>query len=429
MKKFVVMMTAAATALFSAMGETYTGNYTYAGVMTKYSDQAGSMIPIGLVTIKVAKATSKKTCKVSMQVQKGNVKKYLISGTLNLSEDGAGLKGTISAKGKGVWETDQIDTAHFEMTDKNTGILIRGRRNYLEGADAKKWSGKLSPFVGTWNGEFYTDDFGQCLLNCVVSSKGVVKVKTFGWKLAKTGYASTCTTKLVSEGSESKCEIPVNFMKLSSKKNVSAGINLVLTRDLGQGRLLMELDSNYKCYAVRNVSLKTGTQETLHEINGLDGGKGANRPAGNYYIHGELRPLYPSPAVTDYQMFGLPLLATLSYPELRTSLKATSTGWVTPKATKISSATTLPIGAANESGITVTNNARAYTFKGRYNSYVVLNKRVKKFPAKFIGFSWREYNGDEVNYASRGYAFIKGLRGQIEYSYTCIDPIPVDDDE
>ncbi|MBR4171097.1 MAG: hypothetical protein IKR48_05550 [Kiritimatiellae bacterium] len=438
MKKFVVMM-AAATALFSAMGETYKGGYTYAGVMTMYSDNLGQTVPIGLATVKVAGVTKTKTCKVIMQIQKANLKKYSISGLLKLNADSTQLQGKIYARGKGTWEAEQIDTEHFEMHDPNTGIQIKGLRNYLEGADAKKWSGKLSPFVGTWNAEISTDKYGQALINCVVNSKGVVKVKTYGWHLAKTGYASVCTTKLVTEGSEAKCEIPINFMKLATKKNVSAALNLILKQDLRQAKLTMELDSKYMpdrnggCYAILSSdSLKTGAG-SYSEISygSFSGGKGANRPAGDYYIHGDMRPLYLHPAVGDYKMFGLPLLATLSYPEHQTSLKVSRLGWLTPKATKITSTTTLPIGAANESGIKVTNNSKTYTYKGSYYSYVVLANRVKKYPAKFIGFSWREYNGDEVNYLSVGYAFSKGPRGQIEYNYTCIDPLPpdVEDDE
>ena len=185
MKKFVVMMVLAVTALFRVSGETYIGGYTYAGVMTMYSSDAGKMVPFGLATVKVAKVTTKKTCKVTMQIQKGNQAKYTISGTLNLKQDASGLSGSISAKGKGTWESEQIDTAHFEMFDPNTGIYIQARRNYLEGVDAKKWSGKLSPFVGVWNAYFYTEDLGTCLLNCVVNNKGIVKIKTYGWHVTR----------------------------------------------------------------------------------------------------------------------------------------------------------------------------------------------------------------------------------------------------
>ena len=428
MKKFVVMMMAAATALFSAMGDTYTGGYTYAGLV--YSSE---MVPIGLATVKVAKATKAKTCKVMLQIQKKNQTKYSISGALNLNGDASGLTGTISAKGKGTWETEQIDTAHFEMVDNNTGILIQARRNYLEGVDAKAWSSKLTPFVGTWNGEFYTEDYGQALINCVVNNKGIVKIKTFGWKLAKTGYASVCTSKLVCEGSQNKCEIPVSFMKLTTKKDVSAAFNLILSWDLHQGTMSMKLDPNFPCYAIRTALSKTGrVAETKDEIvsSSFMGGKAANRPAGDYYIHGEILPLYPNPVVGDYQMFGLPLIATLSFPVFRTSLKVTRAGWLTPKATKITSATTLPVDAANESGIKVTNNSKTFTYKGSYSTYVAMGNRVKKFPAKFIGLSWREtYTGQLTDYLSSGYAFIKGPNGKLEYSYTCVDPMYSPDDD
>ena len=185
MKKFGTMLLLSVCALFSAMAETFTGGYTYAGVLTMNSSKLGNRVPIGLVTVKVTKATAKKTCKVMMQIQKANQTKYSISGTLNLNADSTELVGKISAKGKGSWDSELIDTAHFEMVDPNTGYIIQGRRNYLEGVDAKKWSSKLSSFVGVWNGAIYLDKYDMSLINCVVSSKGVAKVKTYGWHLSR----------------------------------------------------------------------------------------------------------------------------------------------------------------------------------------------------------------------------------------------------
>ncbi len=108
----------------------------------------------------------------------------------------------------------------------------------------------------------------------------------------------------------------------------------------------------------------------------------------------------------------------------------TRLGWVTPKAAKITSSTTLPLAAANPSGIKLTNNKKTHTFKGSYNTYVVgLNKRIKKCPAKVNGVSWRGgYTGQLTDYCSMGYAFIKGPNGQIEYDFVQIVP-PNSEDE
>lgn len=418
MKKFGTMLLLSVCALFSAMAETFTGGYTYAGVLTMNSSKLGNRVPIGLVTVKVTKATAKKTCKVMMQIQKANQTKYSISGTLNLNADSTELVGKISAKGKGSWDSELIDTAHFEMVDPNTGYIIQGRRNYLEGVDAKKWSSKLSSFVGVWNGAIYLDKYDMSLINCVVSSKGVAKVKTYGWHLSRSSYSSACTTKLVSEGSESQCEIPVNFMKLTDKKNVSAGFNLILKRD-ASGTLSMELDTNYSPCAITSFdSFRAGAAESYSPINDFDGGKGANLPVRDYIVNGNVYASPENPAVGDEKMFGMPLLATLGYPSGGTSVKVTRVGWVTPKAEKITSTTTLPLTAANPSGIKFTNNKKTYTFKGSYNTYVVgLNKRVKKFPAKINGVIWRWDNFGETAYTAAGYAFTKGPNGKVEYNY------------
>ena len=207
-------------------------------------------------------------------------------------------------------------------------------------------------------------------------------------------------------------------MKLTDKKNVSAAFNLILKRG-ENGIPSMELDPQYSSCAITTFdSFRAGAAESYSPINSGEGGKGANRPVGDYIVNGKLYVLPENPAVGDERIFGMPLLATLGYPSEGTSVKVTRMGWITPKAEKITSTTTLPLTAANPSGVKFTNNSKTYTFKGSYNTYVVgLNKRVKKFSAKINGVTWRWDDFGEVVYTSAGYAFTKGLNGKVEYNY------------
>lgn len=149
MKRFGMMLLLSVCALSSAMADAFLGKYRYAGSIEYRVKGLNELVPVGLATIQVGPVSSKKTCSVKLIIQKANQAKVAISGKLNLTEDGQGLTGTLSATGKGSYIIRLSDTSRIFLEDTATNLHILAFRNYLEGRDAAAWSSKLSSYVGT----------------------------------------------------------------------------------------------------------------------------------------------------------------------------------------------------------------------------------------------------------------------------------------
>lgn len=268
---------------------------------------------------------------------------------------------------------------------------------------------------------------------------GNAKIKTYGWKCAKVTQVSTCATKLVTSGDANVCEIPVNFIKLTDKKNVSAAFSLILEKD-SSGNIKMYQNPRYSVrdsgsYAISSFGVfQQGSNKEeclavasriLDEEGMFLAGKALRRPVGEYIVHGK-SPMSILYNIGDETAFGQPVIAKLGYPLWGTPMYVKRLGraapiWAVPKATKV--LPTGPLAGDNPSGLKLTYNDKYRTFKGSYYVFTRVNNAVKKYPAKIIGVTFRvNYNGDLLDYESLGYAFCKGPRGAIEYDYAHVDP-------
>ena len=431
MKKVVAALIVSAGMLFGVNGAEYKGNYAYAGLLECYVSGLGKTVPVGLVTVKVGKPTTKKTCKVTMDVQKANAKRVRVIGDLTVASNGE-LSGKIG-KGADEYEVEIVDPDHFQMINHSTGMYVNCDRNYLEGPDAKAKAAQYNPYVGVWNAMLTVENYGGVYVNCVVNEKGVVRASCWGWDCK---FKGTCKTKLVAcETDYQGCSIPVNFMNLTAKKNTSAAFSLRLTPD-EKGIIRMSFPERYTdawgggCYAINAFSsFQQATDEEQCKLysqkisDDVEGGKGARPPYGNYYVHGGI---YAGYNIGDVMAFGYPVVVTLGYPET-TPVKISRFGWVTPKATKVALTGPVPTVQGvqpNPCGLKLTPNFKTHTFKGSYYIYTKVGGRLQKKTARLNGVTFRAYEvgEDTPKYCSVGFAYCLGPNGKYAFDHSCMDP-------
>ncbi|MBP5510305.1 MAG: hypothetical protein J6Z49_05255 [Kiritimatiellae bacterium] len=433
MKKVVAALIASAGMLFGVNGAEYKGNYIYAGLMEyRVKGLDGMNVPVGLVTVKVGKPSTKKTCKVTMDIQKANVKRVRVTGELALRDDGE-LTGKLG-KGADEYEVEIVDEHHFELVNISNGMYINCGRNYLEGPDAKAKAAQYSPYVGVWNAQLTVEKYGDVYVNCVVSSKGIVQVFCWGWNSKLRG---ACKTRLVAcETDYQGCSIPINFMKLAEKKTTSAAFSLRLTPD-EKGIIRLTMDKRYTeewyagCYAINGfTSFQQAADEEqcklyAQKITDVEGGKGVRRPNGEYVVHGDSS-MFPLYNIGDVTAFGYPVIATLGYPLYGTPVKVNRLGWFTPKATKVTVVGPSPIVngvQANPCGLKLTPNFKTHTFKGSYYIYTKVGGKLKKSTARINGVTYRIGDGSDIlEYVSRGFAYCVSPNGKYSFDHSCMDP-------
>ncbi|MBO4287297.1 MAG: hypothetical protein J5985_03915 [Kiritimatiellae bacterium] len=444
MKKVVAALIVSAGMLFGVNGAEYKGNYTYAGLLEyRVKGLADKNVPVGLVTVKVGKPTTKKTCKVTMDVQKANTKRVRVTGDLTVGANGE-LTGKIG-KGVGEYEIEIVDPDHFQMVNHATGMFVNCARNYLEGSDAKAKAAQYKPYVGIWNAQLTVEKYGDIYVNCSVKDNGIIQAFCWGWNCKLRGI---CKTKLVAcEPDYQGCCIPINFMNLTEKKNTSAAFSLRLKPD-EKGTIRLTMDERYTaawyagCYAISGFgSFQQSTDEEqcklyAQEIKEVEGGKGVRRPAGDYIVHGD-NAMFPLYNIGDVTAFGYPVIVTIGYPTYSTPVKVNRLGWITPKATKVTLNgplnPTVKGALANPCGLKLSPNFKMHTFKGSYYIYTKVGGKLKKSTAKLNGVTYRIGDGSDImEYVSRGFAYCVGPNGKYAFDHSCMDPAPTggsDEDE